>query len=344
MDLVSSAVIALNNPVLDIIATTIHNDVLFIFLLLMLVFATERNRPKLGKILLAGIVVVILALLIKNTLNVERPCSNERFVSLCEGYAFPSVHTAIAFTIAAAFLQKRTYPIYAFFALLVAFTRIYLGVHSFFDIVGGMAVGVIGYYLVDLTTEKPTRYFIDRTKEKSRQYFHIVLGLLLLTLFLAAGRSAFLILLFTAIVLGSFLANFYFLGQVKQIDFFRDRFERRGVKMMGIGSALYLLGIILLSVFLQENAEIAGGILLFGLGDGAATIFGLNGKRPLPWNNKKTVEGTIAFFVAGLPAYFFIGILALPLSALCAIIETLPLPIDDNISVPIAITTFFLVI
>ncbi len=345
MDQVSSVVIAVNNPIMDGIATTIHNDVLFVFLLAILVLATERNRPKLKKIIIAAIFVAIITLVIKNMLRVERPCLNERFLLLCAGsYSFPSVHTAIAFAVATAFLQKRTYPIYALFALLVAFTRIYIGVHSFFDITGGLAIGVIGYYLVDLVMEKQALQKIEPAKERDRQYFHILLGLVLLMFLLAGGKSLFLLVTSIAIFLGSFLANFYFFGYIKEIDFFKDRLERKGVKIMGFGSALYLLGLLLLASFLQDTNEIAGGILLFALSDGASTLFGLNGKHRLVWNNKKTAEGLLAFFIAGLPSYIFIGFLAIPLSAICAIVESLPFSVDDNILVPTIMIIFFLVV
>ncbi|HEY0143959.1 MAG TPA: hypothetical protein VGF48_23940 [Thermoanaerobaculia bacterium] len=90
------------------------------------------------------------------------------------------------------------------------------------------------------------------------------------------------------------------------------------------------------------------GVMAYG--DGMATIIGrLAGGPKVPWNASKGIAGTLAFFVfgsvavAGLIAWnradvLFLG--ALPLAAaLCAIsalVESLPLPWDDNITVPVS--------
>jgi dolichol kinase len=341
----SSGIIALNNQLLDAAAILIHNDVSFVLLTVLLVLATERNPQKLRKILFACILVIISAFAIKNMLKIERPCTNERFRALCDAsYSFPSIHTAISFTVATAFLLKRTYPLYALFGIFVAFTRLYLGVHSFDDVAGGLVVGVVGYYITDLIMEKPVQQRIVLSREKARQYFHIVLGLLLLILLLLGGRFVFLFSLFLILIIGSFVVNLYSLGMMKEIDLFKERFEREGVKVMGLGSALYILGMLGTAAVLQDQNEIAATILLLAMGDGAATLFGLNGKYALPWNRKKTLEGSVAFFFFGLSSCLFVGARAIPLALLAALVESLPLAVDDNILIPLIVSVFFLVI
>lgn len=83
----------------------------------------------------------------------------------------------------------------------------------------------------------------------------------------------------------------------------------------------------------------AGGaaIAMFCLGDSAASLFGGMLTTSLPFNKGKTIEGSLAGFVfAFLAGTFFVSpLLALVGAAIAMTIEVLPLPINDNVSVPI---------
>jgi dolichol kinase/phosphoserine phosphatase len=83
----------------------------------------------------------------------------------------------------------------------------------------------------------------------------------------------------------------------------------------------------------------AGGaaIAIFCLGDSAASLFGGLLTKSLPFNKGKTIEGSLAgFCFAFLAGSFFVApIWALVGAAVAMTIEALPLPINDNISVPI---------
>ncbi|MBI5347576.1 MAG: phosphatase PAP2 family protein [Candidatus Aenigmarchaeota archaeon] len=348
LDINSTLIIVSNaiaNPLLDFIAVAIHNDFYFIILLMIAVLLRERNPQKLWKVFVACVFVLLLSAGIKSMLKIDRPCTSERFAYLCpDSYSFPSLHAAIAFAVAMSFLQKRSYPPYALLALFVAFTRIYLGVHSFEDIAGGMAIGIIGYYIIDVLFERPQHHIIITALESMRKLVHIALGFALLAFLLLFGRMMFLSVLFVSVFIGSIISNFYSFGKVRAINFFRDNFERVGVRMMGLGSALYLLGVLISAAVLQNEAKIAAAIIIFALGDGAASLLGLHAKHLLPWNRKKTWEGFIAFIICSLPAYFFIGPAAIPLIILCAFVESLSLPIDDNVLLPAVATAVLLVI
>ena len=80
-------------------------------------------------------------------------------------------------------------------------------------------------------------------------------------------------------------------------------------------------------------------IAVFTLGDGFATIFGKTiGKHVFPYNKGKKAEGTIfGFLFASLGALVFVNPLRAILGAATAmIIETLPTPINDNLTIPLA--------
>ena len=75
------------------------------------------------------------------------------------------------------------------------------------------------------------------------------------------------------------------------------------------------------------------------LGDGGAHIFGMKlGRTPLPFNKGKNLEGTLfGFLFAFLGAMIFVD----PARALIAatvgmLVESLPLPLNDNLTIPLA--------
>lgn len=121
------------------------------------------------------------------------------------------------------------------------------------------------------------------------------------------------------------------------------------------GIVFYPLAVLALLLCFPRRLDIAAsswGILAFG--DGAATLVGraLDGPR-WPWNREKTRAGTAAFVAAGSAAAVFLAwwcspsaidqppwlrLIVLPIAACIAasLVETLPIRLDDNISVAFA--------
>jgi HAD superfamily phosphoserine phosphatase-like hydrolase len=80
-------------------------------------------------------------------------------------------------------------------------------------------------------------------------------------------------------------------------------------------------------------------IAVLTLGDGGAHVFGMKfGKTRLPFNKGKNLEGTIfGFLFAFLGAMVFVGpVKALIAAAVGMIVEGLPCPINDNLTMPLA--------
>lgn len=97
------------------------------------------------------------------------------------------------------------------------------------------------------------------------------------------------------------------------------------------------LGILLTSLLFPAPVSSAA-IASFALGDSTASIFGrMLGKNTLPFNRGKTLEGSlIGFFFAFLAAAFFISPFRALVGATAAmLIESLPLPLNDNLVVPL---------
>jgi uncharacterized protein (TIGR00297 family) len=128
--------------------------------------------------------------------------------------------------------------------------------------------------------------------------------------------------------------------------------DRRGARA---GVLYYPLAVLVLILVFRTRLDIvaaAWGVLAFG--DGFATLAGtIIGGRRLPWNPNKTWAGLMAFILAGAagavalsawvsramsptPPVAFIVIAPIAAAIIAALIETVPIELDDNISVPAA--------
>src|SRR5262245_51292352 len=180
--------------------------------------------------------------------------------------------------------------------------------------------------------------------EDARQWVHAGSGafaLLLraLTPWQAAGLAAFA-LAFNAVVL----------PRIGGRRLYRPVDEARGFPL---GILLYPVAVLLLILAFPTRFDIvaaAWGVLAFG--DGAATLAGRAwGRRRWPWNPEKTIEGTAAFIVCGGAGAVALALwtrpaasphpsltfaIAAPIAAAvaAALVETIPVRLDDNVSVP----------
>jgi phosphoserine phosphatase len=99
----------------------------------------------------------------------------------------------------------------------------------------------------------------------------------------------------------------------------------------------FALGI-LLTLLIFPNPANNAAIAIFALGDSTASIFGrIYGKRALPFNRGKTLEGSTAGFIfAFLAGTFYIAPTKALMGAIVAMfIEYLPLPVNDNLITPL---------
>ncbi len=174
-------------------------------------------------------------------------------------------------------------------------------------------------------------------KEENRQYVHIAIALIVILSLLFLGRIKALVLLFSALIFGSILINQKLLGKkIPLLDKIIEKFERDEKRFVGYGSAWFVVGCLLSVVFLTDLNQIISIIWILGIGDGCSTLIGIRGKRKLIYNKKKTIEGSSALFLSTLPLYFIIGPTAIALGVVCTLVESLPIPLDDNASIPIA--------
>ncbi len=181
--------------------------------------------------------------------------------------------------------------------------------------------------------------------ETERQILHFLVGLATIAMLFTMSRPFTAGAVFFVLVVGTLIINMRIqkVG-IPFVEWFVERFERKDILFPGFGSACYATGVLIPLVFLSDVNQVAACILVLALGDGISTIVGRKGKHTLPHNKEKTVEGSLAFFVGSLASLAFIGIMAIPLAALAAIVETINFRIDDNLTIPVFCTIFFLVV
>jgi len=99
----------------------------------------------------------------------------------------------------------------------------------------------------------------------------------------------------------------------------------------------YALGIMLSLVIFPPHFGYAS-IAILTLGDGAASLFGKKfGKTPYPFNKAKNLEGSIfGFIFAFSGAVFFVDPIRAFITAITGmLVECLPMPINDNLTIPL---------
>ncbi len=109
-------------------------------------------------------------------------------------------------------------------------------------------------------------------------------------------------------------------------------------ELYGFAAApLYFAFGIVVTLLLFPTPASGAAIAMFCLGDSAASLFGGLVSTSLPFNKGKTWEGSLAGFIfAFLAGTFFVPPwLALVGAAIAMTVEVLPLPLNDNILVPL---------
>ena len=171
------------------------------------------------------------------------------------------------------------------------------------------------------------------TNEPLRKSIHIAVGLGAITLKFVQWR-------YVALIAAAFIViNWLLLHRIVV------RGVARHERGWDAGIVLYPAAVCVLIVVFNWHIEIAAvAWVLMACGDGSATLVGRAMPiAPLPWNREKSWGGVLAFLIVGGAAAFAIAMLfdgkprmeALLLAIVAsALAESLPLGLNDNVSVP----------
>ena len=157
-----------------------ESTILFYLALLIFYFFSESKKIKLSEVFYSLFFIAIMIAIADQTANLFkdsfqrlRPCYNESLISFvrlvnesCGGkYGFFSAHASNSFSLAVffglLFKNKFRFIIYMtlFYALLISFSRIYLGVHFPLDIFFGGVYGIITGLVIFRLYENRLNFF-----------------------------------------------------------------------------------------------------------------------------------------------------------------------------------------
>lgn len=344
---------AIRSPSLTGFFQFITNGGIIFFLMLFIGFLALQTRFK--EIIFAlssGAVSFFIGTLLKKIFQVPRPYDLiEPLMETLSKYSFPSNHSAFVFAflpfVWARSISKFWKYMFTTFIVLIAVSRMYLGVHTFADVVAGSIIGFSIGKLVQ-ESEKKSGFIktflanIFKTFELRRQMAHLFIGAAIIILFYFDFLSTkiLLVILFVGLILSLLSKKFEIPIIAQFLNFFERPLARQ--KFPGKGAFFLVLGSFSALILYEKNIALAA-IAIMAVGDSLATIFGTQiGKIANPLNGKKTLEGTlIAFFLATLGAAFFVSFPVALVGGLSGLlIESAPLKIgkvqlDDNLLVPI---------
>lgn len=135
-------------------------SILWLLIIILVLFFEEKAHPGISKRDKKFIIIFTLTIffsflisevILKNIFRRPRPISTDfnQFQRVLTNYpkdfSFPSGHSTIAFAAAAclSFFDKKRKWLYYLLAFLIAYSRIYLGVHYFLDVVAGVIIGIL---------------------------------------------------------------------------------------------------------------------------------------------------------------------------------------------------------
>jgi uncharacterized protein (TIGR00297 family) len=181
--------------------------------------------------------------------------------------------------------------------------------------------------------------------EAKRKLLHVAVGGFALLLRYLDWRGAALL------AITAFLHNWLILPRIGGTQLWRGPERERGYPL---GILIYPLSVLGLVLFFRHDLSKAAAVWgILALGDGMASLLGqaVGGPR-LPWNPDKGWVGFFSFVVFGaLGASFLMAwvlhlplghwasprilALTLPVTLVCALVESLPTTLDDNLTVPL---------
>ncbi len=173
--------------------------------------------------------------------------------------------------------------------------------------------------------------------EDHRQLFHLFFGTAIAVSAWLVGRETAAAILLFVLLAGLLIIHLTMRGMRHEtVAFLLEKFERK-VEIPGKGALMFVIGALFLVTYARSLNYACGAIMILAVGDAVSTMAGTRGKHPLPWNPKKTWESFAAFVVgASIASAYFLNVFALLLAILFGLIETLRLPFDDNLAIPVS--------
>ena len=260
---------------------------------------------------------------------------------------FFALNFAVLFAMMPFYYAMRTRKLLAILVLIGVefFYATYAYGSLLFPFIQMLAIGTaFGVYHKSATIFGETEKRESRKVETRRDIIHIALGAIIFALFLMLPFYYAVYAVTVLIILGYLYNSVSGRHKNGKLYAVLSRFERSGA-LYGLG-ALYLgIGVALILGFVHTLHFALIGLAAVLFADPIATIVGINIAGPkLPYNKKKSVYGTLAFFLtATILGFPFVGYYSVFFGVGLAVVESLSIPIDDNILIAVVMIVLYII-
>jgi len=193
--------------------------------------------------------------------------------------------------------------------------------------------------IIPIIDGKPSRRSLPSTSDFVREGIHVS-GVFMPIVASLIGVAVVGVLIFVIAVVYTLSELLRLEGKNLGLISFITRHAASQSELSGFAAApLYFAGGILFTLVVFPHPASYAAIAMFCLGDSTASLFGGLISTSLPFNKAKTWEGSLTgLFFAFLGGLLFLPskpLLALIGAAIAMAVEVLPLPINDNVLVPV---------
>jgi phytol kinase len=165
--------------------------------------------------------------------------------------------------------------------------------------------------------------------EKMRDVVQIIFGIMFVAAFAIFQKIHFTIAVMLLILVASAIGNYSTSNKKSGVSKILYAFERKNATF-GQGAMWLAMGTLAALSFLSTN-QIIAVVSAVIVGDAVATLAGTAIRIPIPYNKRKSVVGTAAYFIsASVMSFPFIGPAGILTSLVAALVESAPKQIDDN--------------
>jgi len=284
---------------------------------------------------------------IKLIYPIDRPCVSEVYIDKIEcpsTSSFPSTHTASAASLIIFTLGTSLFIPSFLFYLLVAFSRVYLGVHFLIDVIIASSISFSIYLLVNSFLIPSKTKIAPKSSNLLRGFLHLSFGLFIM----------FILITFSFISLYPTLISILILLLILFILLFFLHLDLKGKKHPIINNIInfvsirdtfpaesaiwFILGTIILLGFIQDiNLSIAA-LYIVTIGDVASAAFSSKKTHKKSIFKNKNIFSFSAFVLFSLPSLLFLGLNGIWIILLAAIIESIDLKVNDNFLILLFLT------
>ncbi|HIH20737.1 TPA: phosphatase PAP2 family protein [Candidatus Micrarchaeota archaeon] len=143
------------NSLLDAVSILFNSEwgfIAFCIISLLLFYLFSKHRKV---FFLSLLIAASLGIGLKVFIAQPRPCVDLESKVLCPAsFGFPSDHAVVATVFLLGALGSFLFPYYAAFAIIIFFSRLWLGVHTFPQVAGGFALGALVFLVVFQLNQK----------------------------------------------------------------------------------------------------------------------------------------------------------------------------------------------